>query len=318
MVSELIRRQDTQQQDRWHFRTRTNHVSSTAMRRSLRRSALTVDFDSGGYPPKHFNPDPLLGAFASGLACGRLLPFVVKMILEKEGFFEKGKMKIEEFSSLLSQALPAMAARLGEMKLPAPTLLNRPSNEVLWQGLQDLIGTPTSQRVLWTMALQGEGHTYASIDPRIARELTNLTAFERLRRLDYPSINVPSLDYARDCLIKSIKKPAHRPPSDKNEKRFKTGAVAAALFRATGAGPRDARKWVAESLNRAGVWRPKGGSFKPKTIENWSTKGMCSEDLLNGMHALRNAPCFARRSGKQVAEVALFTAIHFSKLTKNS
>jgi hypothetical protein len=105
--------------------------------------------------------------------------------------------------------------------------------------------------------------------------------------------------------------------SSEDEQRFRTGAVAAALlYRGTKATPRDAWKWVAGHLNRENVWRPKSGSFTPKTIENWSTKGACSENLIGGMKALANA-FSSRTAPTHVAEAALLTAVSFAP-TKNS
>jgi hypothetical protein len=63
---------------------------------------------------KGFNPDHLLGAFASALACKGLTPFVVKWILETEGFYEQGKLEIEELPELLRRN--AVAALSGVYK----------------------------------------------------------------------------------------------------------------------------------------------------------------------------------------------------------
>jgi hypothetical protein len=267
-----------------------------------------------------FEPDLLLGSFASGLACRCLSPLIVNALLQTQG--EPGKVTIEEYFSALGKQLPTILRVLGkelEIELEyderGPPLLH---SIAFYEFLQEQMKTPTFKRVLWTSALQGQCKIDTSLDPRIARELLNLIATENLVRLDNPSINVPSLDYAKKCLMDSVKKAPHRPVSSENEMRFRTSAVAAALFfRETGASPRSAWKWAAERLNRDGS--PNGRRFKAKTIENWSSKGMYSESLLRGMKALAHAPYFSCRTPPQVAEVALLTALHFMGLaTKNA
>jgi hypothetical protein len=133
-----------------------------------------------------------------------------------------------------------------------------------------------------------------------------------------PSNPVSAMNLLFATAAPPIKKPAHRPPPNKNLIRFRTAAVWAALcLRATGASPQDAWKWVATHLDREGLRPAKPGSqFKAKLIENWSTKGLCHEGLLKGMEALANAPLFASRDRRQVAEVAIITAVQFGKLAK--
>jgi hypothetical protein len=63
---------------------------------------------------KGFEPDLLLGAFASGLFMKRLTPVQVKAILEEEGYFERGKMTIEEFEPILRNELPEILHRFDQ------------------------------------------------------------------------------------------------------------------------------------------------------------------------------------------------------------
>jgi hypothetical protein len=267
----------------------------------------------------------LLGTFASALAGKGLTPFVVKWVLESESFYEEGKSRIEEFSEVLQRLLEVIGGAV-ERAMPQAELTSNPQMDLhgAWQALQELWKTPQMQRVAWKMALEGNCDIISSMDPEIAGNLLHLHAYERLAKLEHPELNAPSLENVRRCVIQSIRKPSHRPSSGKEGERFRTAAVAAAIFRKeAGASPRDSWKWVADHLNRVDVRRPRGASFKAKTIENWSSKGTYSQHLCEGMISLANAAPFRVRTRVQVAECALSVAVHFGKAlgkaaTKNS
>ena len=272
-----------------------------------------------------FAPDPLLGAFASGLACNCLSPMMVKQILEAEGYFEPQKLRISEWLDLMipffEEVLACSGANVGSQKALAGSdkrgLRGRsqPSYadlNALWQHLQDLFRSPTFVRVRAKMTLEGRFGIIGAKDLRTARQLACLQAHEDLTKSHYPDLS-PSLDYARECLIQSMRRPAHRPSLGKTGERFRTGAVAAArFFRVANGDPPISWKWVADRLNSADVPRPRGVSFKAKTIENWSSKGEYNEPLLRGMKKLAGAKLFARLTPAQISELAITTAIAFS------
>jgi hypothetical protein len=94
---------------------------------------------------KRFNPDPLLGAFASGLAGKGLTSFVVKWILETEGFYETGKSTIEEITPGLLSSLYEAARDAVEKLTSKPHMKFQHGH---WQRLQELWNTPKIQRVV--------------------------------------------------------------------------------------------------------------------------------------------------------------------------
>jgi hypothetical protein len=301
---------------------------------------------------KSFNPDPLLGAFASGLACKGLTPFVVKWILETEGFYEPERLRIEELPELLrrnavgyiSTLYDATGAAVERATLQAEPTSHQKDLLTAWQDLQEPwkaliqhmtrvklipkpkvkdvyrawqaqmehLKTPAMQRALCKMVLEGNCSIVSPLDPAIAEDLAHLRAYERLTKLEHPELNVPSLENLQKRVIQSIRKPSHRPSTGKDGERFRTAAVVAAiLLREARTSPRDSWKRVADHLNRADVPRPKGASFKAKTIENWCSKGTYSQNLYKGMISLAKASPFRVRTRAQVAECALIVAVHF-------
>jgi hypothetical protein len=269
-----------------------------------------------------FHPDVLLGAFASALKGKGLSPFVVKYVLEKEGFFEPGKMKILEYAGFMLDLWRSLLAMNSKDVGPLPVLARLEPHQIdalyrCYESLQKYLQSPQCVRTRWKMVLEGTAEIISTAPSETApsevvREFFNLMAYEQLVRSHYPNANLPSLEYARHCITSSIKRPSHRPSSGDNGVRFRTGAVGAALFfRETNASPQRSWKWVADRLNRSGVTGPKGRCFRAKTIENWSTKGSCNGVLLRGMRTIARAKAFAGRTPLQLAEAALVTAIHF-------
>jgi hypothetical protein len=179
--------------------------------------------------------------------------------------------------------------------------------------------TPWAQRAACKMVLEGNCSIVSPMDQEIAKDLAHLHAYVRLTKLEHPELNAPSLENLQKRVIQSIRKPSHRPSTGKDGERFRTAAVVAAiLLREAGTSPRDSWKRVADHLNRADVRRPKGMSFKAKTIENWSSKGTYSQHLYKGMLSLAKASPFRLRTSAQVAECALIVAVHFGRPNKNS
>jgi hypothetical protein len=280
--------------------------------------------------PSQFEPDDLLGAFASGLAGKGLSPVMVKRILEAEGYFEPQTLTISEWLGFVAQfsqqlvALTRVNARsrkaLASSEESGLVARQQPSGadaEAVWQALQNLYRSPAFVRARAKATLAGRFSIIGDVDLRTATQLSYLDAYEDLAKLHHPNLELPSLDHARECLVQSMRKPAHRPSLGKDGERFRTGAVAAAhFFRGTNADPQLAWKWVADRLNSADVPRPRAASFKAKTIENWSSKAMYSESLLCGMQKLAGAKCFAHLTPAQISEVAVITAIVFSERSR--
>jgi hypothetical protein len=310
---------------------------------------LVVPYDSREV--RGFKPDLLLCVFASQLASARLSPFDVKVILEEEGFFEPGKSSIEEWAvafyndieRILCHAENALEELRGGQAASdsAPATLTSdnapiadsepsplppdasPYDELrrIWEAQQAMIRMLMKRGTLWKMAPTS---VVTSMDEEIAKEYYAVIAAKELLALTHPEPQniVANLDKVLARLARASRKSAHRPPSTKNAVRFRTAAVAAVeCCRAAGASPRDSRQLVATCLNRAGLRRDRAGSlFKPKTIDNWSSKGEYEESLLKGMRVLWTAPRFAGVDRHRVAVFATWTAIEIGKLSqkKNS
>jgi hypothetical protein len=275
-----------------------------------------------------FNPDLLLFVFARCLASKRLSLFDVKAILEEEGFFEPGKCSIEEMDAAFCKMvheLEPVFKRWGWGDPPTHDSEPRPPPDApkyhrlrdALDGIQALMRMPQAQESLWKLPPKA---LMTSMDEDLAKEYYAVLAARQLLAVKHPEVqNVTSnLDKVLARLARANRNSAHRPPSNKNATRFRTAAVAAAeCYRATGVSPRDSRQWVATCLNRAGLRRDTAGSlFKPKTIQNWSSKGEYEESLLKGMRVLWSAPRFAGVDRRLVAQIVIDNAIFFAKLSQ--
>ena len=143
-----------------------------------------------------------------------------------------------------------------------------------------------------------------------------ITIFAMQRTSDLPHDLLAAAEETRRTLIDRLPKPAHRPSSSMNAVQFRTASVAAATFRSQQIGPGPARELVAANLNRAGLRLGKGALFKPRTIENWSTKMAYEPNLLKGMEifAASVASALSEDVSTELAKVAMWTAITFGKL----
>jgi hypothetical protein len=234
-----------------------------------------------------FNPDLLLCVFAVYLASKRLSFFDVKVILEKEGFFEPDKVSIEEmdaaFCKMFRELEPAFE-RLGWGGPPTHDSDPRPPPDApkyhrlrdALDGIQALMRMPQTQKLLWKTPPNA---LLTSMDEELAKEYHAVVAAIQLLALTHPETQniISNLDEFLARLARANRKSAHRPPSDKHATRFRTAAVAAAeCYRATGVSPRDSRQWVATCLNRAGLRRDTAGSlFNQKRLR--TTRKACSK-----------------------------------------
>lgn len=267
-------------------------------------------------------PDPLLWLFACALHNKPLSPIAVKCILEGGGFYEHNKLKISELAEPLRRFGPGLASLLrkhgfaGSRAEEFPLLQGQSLIHAL-EALHELL--PMLEGPFWRSTIDGGGWIITSFDDRkLATEMAQLFAFERLTRLEHPERNVAYLAGARRRLARLVPRPAHRPSLGEDAVRFRTAAVAAAeLRKERGVPPGEARKWVADHLKKGKAIWPGAAKGSAKTIENWSSKGEYDDHLCKGMIALAKALPTGTRTTAQIAKCAVLVAILYGMRTKN-